>query len=52
MGSTFRIEAVDHLGDTTWQPLGNVTLTTGTYLWVDTDSAQHPNRFYRAVPLP
>jgi probable HAF family extracellular repeat protein len=52
VGASFRIEAVDHVGDTDWQPLGNVTLATATYFWVDTDSPQHPGRFYRAVPLP
>ncbi|HTH47810.1 MAG TPA: immunoglobulin domain-containing protein [Candidatus Limnocylindria bacterium] len=52
VGQTFRIEAVDHVNDTNWEALGTVTLTTSTFFWVDTDSPQHPGRFYRAVPLP
>lgn len=52
VGQSFRIEAVDHVSDTVWQPLGNVTLTAATYLWVDSDSALHPSRFYRGVLLP
>ena len=52
VGSTVRIEAVDHLGDAGWLPLGTVTLFTDTYLWVDADAPQHAGRFYRAVPLP
>ena len=52
IGQTFRIEAVEQVGGTDWQSLGNVTLSTKTFFWVDTDSPQHPHRFYRAVPLP
>ncbi|HTH47809.1 MAG TPA: DUF3466 family protein, partial [Candidatus Limnocylindria bacterium] len=52
VGQTFRIEAVDHVNDTNWQALADVTLTTSTLLWFDADSLQHPGRFYRALPLP
>lgn len=52
VGASFRIEAAQHASDTTWQPLDSVTLTTSTYFWLDTDSLQHPGRFYRAVPFP
>lgn len=49
VGSTFRIQSVEHAGDTNWQVRGTVTLTTSPFFWVDPDSARHTGRLYRAV---
>ncbi len=52
VGQNFRIESVEAVGNTNWQTLATVTLSTTSFLWVDADSPQHPHRFYRAVLLP
>jgi|SRR6266850_924073 len=52
-GQNYRIEYVDALRPTTtWQSLTTVTLTNTPYLYIDTDSVNFPQRFYRALPLP
>ncbi len=52
VGASFRIEAAERADATSWGALGDVTLTTSPFFWVDTDTPAHPGRFYRAVPLP
>ncbi len=49
VGSSFRIESVEHVGDRNWQVRGTVTLATSPFFWVDPDSAHHTGRLYRVV---
>jgi hypothetical protein len=51
-GSQYRIEYKDDMNATNWMTLTNLTLTTTPTFYVDQNSPQHPNRFYRAVPGP
>ena len=52
VGRTFRIEAVEHLGDTNWQSLATLTLDSIQVFWVDRTTPVHLSRIYRAVPVP
>ncbi len=50
IGSTYRIEYADRLGDTNqWSLLATVTLDRTPYLFIDTASKGATNRFYRAI---
>lgn len=51
VGKTFRIEAVEHAGETQWQALATVTLETSPTFWLDRDTPLHRTRLYRAVPV-
>lgn len=47
-GRTYLIQATEHADDTHWQTLATLPLPHSPYFWLDTTSADHPNRIYRA----
>ena len=49
-GQSVRIEATESLGN--WQGIATRTLDGPTWIFSDPDTALHPKRFYRVVPLP
>lgn len=51
-GSTYRIECKENLSQANWTALTNITMLTSPCFWLDSDSPNHPSRFYRFVPLP
>ena len=52
VGTTNRIEYKNALSNTNWITLTNIVQPSSSYLFIDTDSPQHPQRYYRAVLLP
>ena len=53
IGASYRLEYLPELGSTNaWQLLGNLTLPSSPYLFIDQDSPNYPHRFYRAVLVP
>lgn len=51
VGRTYGIQASTTMEADRWFGVGNVTLTSATQIWYDTQStAQQPKRFYRVVP--
>lgn len=47
-GRSYTIQAVERADDTNWQTLATLPLPKSPYFWLDTASAEHPNRIYRA----
>lgn len=47
-GRSYTIQAVERADDTNWQTLATIPLPQSPYFWLDTESADHPNRIYRA----
>jgi hypothetical protein len=53
VGATFDIQYSTNLADTNaWVTLTNVTLLTGSFLFIDVDSPASPHRFYRSEYVP
>ena len=52
VGGTYQIDYRNDFNSTNWFNLTNVVLPSSPYLFIDTASPQHPQRFYRAVWLP
>ena len=53
VGQTYGIQMTSDLSNTnSWVGVVNVTLTTPTQLWYDTQAATQPQRCYRVVPGP
>lgn len=53
VGQTYGIQSTATLSDTnSWMGITNITLTTPTYLWYDSQPATRPQHFYRVVPGP
>jgi hypothetical protein len=48
-GSVYRMQARTSFSDGDWSDVITLTNTQDTATWVDTDAAQYPSRFYRAV---
>ena len=52
-GFTYGIQSTTDLSDTnSWQGTTNITLTSATQLWLDTQPASQAHRYYRVVPGP
>ncbi len=51
-GSLWQIERANTLGNGAWTVVTNLVLPAATLPVVDADSPNHPQRFYRARPLP
>ena len=51
-GQQYRIEFLEVLGGSTWQPLTNITIATPPLFFIDSSSIGGLRRFYRAVELP
>jgi hypothetical protein len=50
VGATYSVQCTTQVSEPiNWQPLANVTLTQAEMIWFDTDSPNHPDRYYRAV---
>lgn len=54
VGQQYRVDYADvvNVGTTNWQVLTNITLPSSPYLVIDPNSPGHPQRYYRATPLP
>ena len=53
VGQTYGVQATKDLGNmNTWDGLTNITLTTPTQTWYDSQPAVLSHRFYRVVPGP
>jgi hypothetical protein len=48
-GVTYQVLTLDVLGQTGWQTVSNLTVTSTPCLWTDPDAAGHPQRFYRVL---
>ncbi len=51
-GQQFRIEYLETLGSSTWQPLTNITLIASPFTFLDTTAVDGFQRYYRAVEIP
>ena len=49
IGTTYEIQYSSDLNGASWQALADITLTSSPFLYVDTNSASGPKRFYRAL---
>ncbi len=49
VGRRYRIESAIDLGRPEWNARTNLVLSRSLYLWVDAESRNATNRFYRAV---
>ena len=53
VGQTYGIQSTTDLSNTnSWAGRTNITLTTPTFLWYDSQPATQPQHFYRVVPRP
>lgn len=53
VGYTYGVQSTTDLGNSnSWLGRTNITLTTPTFLWYDSQPATQPQRFYRVVPGP
>ncbi len=48
-GVTYQIQALSALGQTNWQTVSNLTVTSTPYLWTDSDAAGQTQKFYRVL---
>lgn len=48
-GAHYDIQKTDNLQSSNWTTITNLTLTNNPQLWIDLNSTNSPNRFYRAV---
>ena len=48
-GARYAIQKTDSLQSSNWTTITNLTLTNNPQLWIDLNSTNSPNRFYRAV---
>jgi hypothetical protein len=49
IGRAYRIQAVTNISSTDWQDIAGFTNTTATMLFLDSNTTNFPQRFYRAV---
>jgi hypothetical protein len=52
VGKTVKVEYSNDLSSGSWTTLTQLVLPTSPYTYYDTDSPNHPQRFYRAVEVP
>jgi len=52
IGATYEIQYTTSLSSPDWKHLADVTLSTSSYLYVDTTTPANGNRFYRALLKP
>jgi len=52
VGRTYYVQYVTNVDDNNWMTLVTNTLSTPTWLFIDTESASLPRRFYRAILKP
>jgi hypothetical protein len=48
-GVTYQIQTLAALGPMGWQTVSNLTVTSTPVLWIDSDTAGHPQKFYRVL---
>ena len=52
VGAPYQIQYKNNLNSTNWLPLADLILPTSAYFFVDTNSPNLSQRFYRAVAKP
>ena len=51
IGAEYSVQSTSAIGPANWITRTNITLTTGTFIYIDYSSPTNSKQFYRAVPL-